>query len=82
MRVTIPDAAKPFVENQMAKRGYEDPSQYVLSLIKRDSQQVRRDQIEEMLLEALDSPSTPMTKKDWDDVRRIGRRMLAQRKSK
>ena len=82
MRITIPDAAKPFLEKEMAKAGYEDASEYVLSLIKQRRQKVRRDEIEQMLLEAIDSPSSPMTRKDWDDIRRIGRRMLAQRKSK
>jgi len=70
------------VEKEMAKAGYEDAGEYVLSLIKQGRQKVRRDQIEEMLLEALDSPSSPMTKKDWDDIRRIGRRMIGQQKSK
>ncbi len=82
MRITIPDAKKSLVEKEMAKAGYEDAGEYVLSLIKQGRQKVRRDQIEEMLLEALDSPSSPMTKKDWDDIRRIGRRMIGQQKSK
>jgi len=82
MRITIPDAAKPLVEKQMAEEGYKDPGKYFLALVKERQARSRRDEIDEMLLEALKEPSSPMTNEDWDWVRREGRRMLARRKSR
>jgi len=81
MRITIPDAAKPLLQKQMAKAGYKDPGEYFLSLVKERQVRSRRNEIDEMLLEALKEPSSPMTREDWDWVRQEGRRMLARRKS-
>ena len=82
MRITIPDAAKPLFQKRMAKAGYKDPAEYVLSLVEQDQVRARKDEIEEMLLEALKEPASPMTAKDWEWIRREGRRMAARRKAK
>jgi antitoxin ParD1/3/4 len=82
MRINIPDAKKPFVEKQMVKDGYKNPGEYFLSLVEQQRVRRRRDEIDELLLEALKEPASPMTQDDWDWVRREGRRMLARRKSR
>ena len=48
----------------------------------RDEQERQlRQRIDAALIEGIESgPSTPMTTKDWDDIRREGRRRLAKRK--
>jgi len=82
MRITIPDVKKPFIEAQMEKAGFKDPADYVLALVERAQVKARRDNIDELLLEALKEPSSPMTKEDWEWVRREGKRMLARRKTR
>jgi hypothetical protein len=82
MTIKLPDAAKASFQKQMAKAGYKDPAEYVLSLVERDQVRRRKDEIEEMLLEALKEPASPMTAKDWEWVRREGRRMIARRKAR
>jgi hypothetical protein len=82
MRITIPDTKKPLLEKQMAKAGYKDPAKYLLSLVDTVQVKARRNKIDQMLLEALQEPASPMTKADWDWVRREGKRMLARRKSR
>jgi hypothetical protein len=80
MRISIPEAARPLIEERMAKAGYDDAGEYILSLIERDRHRALREEVEELLLEAIDSPTTPMTSKDWDDIRRVGRKMIEKRK--
>jgi hypothetical protein len=82
MRISLPDAAKPLVERQMAKAGYEDASEYVMSLIEREGHRVARAEVEQMLLEAVDEPSIPLTKKLLNQIRSEGRRVLSKRKSR
>jgi hypothetical protein len=82
MRISIPEAARPLVEKQMAKAGYEDAGEYLMSLIERERHRALRKEVEEMLLEAIKEPSTPLTKELLNQIRREGRRVIAQRKTR
>ena len=79
MRITIPDAKKPFVEKQMAKRGYEDVAEYLMSLLEREERRDLRAELEKELLEGLDSTLLPWTPELRDRIQRLGRR-AAKRK--
>jgi hypothetical protein len=82
MTIKIPETKKPLVEEEMAKAGFKDPGKYFLSLVEQQRVRSRREEIDEMLLEAMKEPASPMTSEDWDWIRREGRRMLARRKSR
>jgi len=74
---------RTWVEEQVKRRGYGTASEFVRHVLRREQQRERRGEIDQNLLEALDSGElTPMTKKDWDDIRREGRRRLAKRTKK
>ena len=83
MTITLPDSLSAWVNEQVEKGDYESPSDYVRRLIRQEQRRRLREQIEQNLLEALDSgPATPMTRKDWEDIRREGRRRAAARKNR
>lgn len=80
MDIELPDRARGFVEEQVAKGGYADASAYLLELVEREQQRALREEIEASLAAAAASPSSPLTQSDWDDIEREGMRVLTQRK--
>jgi antitoxin ParD1/3/4 len=75
----IPEALRPFVEGQVASRGYRDAAEYFLSLAEADRLRDIRVGLEAKLLEAIQSPSTPMTSQDWHELRRAGTEAIRKR---
>ena len=70
MNISVPDEMKAFVEAQMAQEGYASASEYLRALI-RDAQKRRaKQELEAKLLEGLQGPAVPMTREDWDSMRR------------
>jgi antitoxin ParD1/3/4 len=55
MNISLPDALKEYVDEQVSQRGYATSSEYVRELIRRDQEQRR---LRELLLAGADSPST------------------------
>lgn len=82
MTISVPDSAKAFIEEQAAKAGYATASDYVVSLVERERNRTLRQDVEAKLAEAVVAPSSPMTKGDWEDVRREGRRIIGERKGR
>ena len=80
MTISVPESAKALIDKQAAQAGYSDAAEYLLALVERDRNRVLRDEIESKLLEAVASPSSPMTARDWEDIREQGRRMIEQGK--
>ncbi len=69
MNVSLPVAQKEFVELRVSTGGYGGVSDYIRDLIRRDEQEQARARLEARLLEALDSPASEMTAKDWKELR-------------
>lgn len=82
MTISVPDSAKAFIEEQAAKAGYATASDYVVSLVERERNRTLRQDVEAKLAEAVAAPSSPMTKGDWEDIRREGRRIIDERKGR
>jgi antitoxin ParD1/3/4 len=82
MNITIPDEEKAFVEQEAARRGFGSVGEYVSALIRDDRRrQAARGRVDGLLVEGLDSgPATPMTRSDWDDIRREVHRRDAERR--
>ncbi|MCQ4161610.1 type II toxin-antitoxin system ParD family antitoxin [Roseomonas sp. GC11] len=55
MNISLPDALKSFVDEQVAGRGYGTSSEYVRELIRADQD---RQRLRRLLLEGAASPST------------------------
>lgn len=71
MNVSLPDAMKEFVEEQIAKGGYETASDYVRALIRKAQIRAAKEALDAKLMEGLESgPATPMSKADWDELKR------------
>jgi hypothetical protein len=77
--IDIPLELQPFVEDQVVRRGYRDAAEYFLSLAEADRLRDVRADLEAKLLEAVQSPSTPMTSNDWSELRRAGTEAIRNR---
>jgi antitoxin ParD1/3/4 len=81
MNIALPDAMKDFVLQQVVEGGYSTASEYVRELIRADQKQKAAERLDAMLIEGLQAGSTPLTKKDWSDVRaQVSKRLKSNRK--
>lgn len=77
INISLPDSMKAYIEEQVNKGGYSTVSEYFRELIRQDQKRKAAERLETMLLEGLDSgSSTPMTQKDWEDIRQSVRDRL------
>lgn len=70
--ISLPDEDRAFIEQEAARRGFGSVQEYMSALIRDDrKRQDARRRVDGLLVEGLDSgPATPMTREDWDDIRR------------
>ena len=81
MNISLPPTLKDWVDEQVTRRGFGTASEFVRQMLREEQQRQLHQRIDAALVEGIESgPSTPMTAKDWDDIRREGRRRLAKRK--
>jgi len=67
MNVSLPDAMKSFVDEQVAERGYGTSSEYVRELIRKDQQRL---QLRSMLLQGgLSAPGAAADKAYFEGLR-------------
>jgi antitoxin ParD1/3/4 len=84
MHISLPTPLKKWVEQQVHERGFATASEFMRDLLRQQQERERqvRARIEEQLLEGLESgPATPMTRKDWADIRREGKRRATRKKT-
>ena len=82
LKVELPDELSRYVEEQAAKRGYRDVSEYLAAVLEAEQQRELGNEIEDMLLEAVDGPFAEWNDRDVEDIRRAGRRIIERRKSR
>lgn len=84
MNIALPKSMKTFVQSQLSKGGYSSSSEYVRDLIRAEQKRKAMERLEALVLEGLNSgPSTPMTRKDWERIRKEGlARAKARRRKK
>ena len=72
MNVSLPEALKDFVEDQVSARGYSTSSEYVRDLIRKDQD---RQRLRGLLLEGAASPQAVAADADYfDELRsRVGK---------
>ena len=68
MNISLPESLRSYVESRVESGAYSTPSEFVRDLIRRDREQ---EEIEQKPLEGLESPSIPLGKNFWNDMRRI-----------
>jgi antitoxin ParD1/3/4 len=73
MNISLPDALKSFVDEQVSQRGYGTSSEYVRELIRKDQDRTR---LRGLLLQGAESAQgIPVDKTYFDDLRnRVHRR--------
>jgi antitoxin ParD1/3/4 len=69
MNISLPDALKDFVDQQVSTAGYGTSSEYVRELIRRDQDRL---QLRRLLLDGAQSPSTGLADADYFDSLRSG----------
>ena len=80
MSISVLASQNPYIERQTASEGFATPSEYMRRLIRDVQKRQAQERLEQLLLEGLNSgDSTPMTKKDWDDIRVEVRKRAAGR---
>ncbi|MGL5079340.1 MAG: type II toxin-antitoxin system ParD family antitoxin [Waterburya sp.] len=82
INISLPEEMRIYIEEQVATGGYSTTSEYIRQLIRQDRQQKAEKQLEQLLLEGLNSgEATPMTAKDWVEIRQVVTDKIAARKN-
>jgi antitoxin ParD1/3/4 len=82
INISLPDAMRDYVEEQIANGSYSTISEYFRELVRQDRERKAQDRLEALLLEGLASgQATPMTAQDWQDIRQAVRERITKRQS-
>jgi antitoxin ParD1/3/4 len=72
MNVSLPPTLHDWVREVVATSGYGNVSEYVRELIRRDRKEREAARQEDLLREGLSpGPLTDLTRKDWDEIRKV-----------
>jgi antitoxin ParD1/3/4 len=81
MNISLPDAMRTYIEEQVANGGYSSVSEYFRELVRQDQKSKANERLEAMLLSGLNSGNpTDMTNEDWEDIRQAVRERVAKSK--
>jgi antitoxin ParD1/3/4 len=70
MNVSLPRTQKEFVDRQVQRGHFSTVSDYIRDLIRREQRVLAREELEQKLLDGLNSgPAKEMTKQDWKELR-------------
>jgi antitoxin ParD1/3/4 len=70
LNFSLPEERKAFVEAQMVQEGYANASAYLRALIRQTQKMRAKEELEAKLLEGLQAPTVPMTRDDWNSIKR------------
>lgn len=83
INISLPDTLKGQVEEVIEKDGYGNASEFFRELVRNYLKQREQQQLEALLLEGLRSgEATPLTKADFEAIRKRGTERLKERKKK
>lgn len=69
--ISLSKAHKEFVEAQMAEAGFRSVSKYIDTLLRAERRRKAEEKLLALVQEAEASgPATPMTREDWDNLKR------------
>ncbi|MBD2307505.1 type II toxin-antitoxin system ParD family antitoxin [Chroococcidiopsis sp. FACHB-1243] len=82
INISLPDAMRAYVEEQVANGSYSTISEYFRELVRQDRERKAQERLEALLLEGLASgQETPITAQDWQDIRQTVRERITKRQS-
>jgi antitoxin ParD1/3/4 len=81
MNISLPDPMKQFVEEQVSAGAYSSASEYVRELVRADQKRHAKEQLEQIMLKAINSGEPiDVTPEMLEEVRQRLRARSAQRK--
>jgi hypothetical protein len=83
LNISLPASLRKWVERNVSRKGFDSAEALVVDMLRREQAQEAREKIDALLLAAIDSgESTPMTEKDWERIRTVGRQRFHARRKK
>lgn len=84
MNISLPDEMKAFVEEEAVRKGFGNLSEYVRTIIRKvQEEQAERERLDVLLLAGINSgPASPLSEKEWEQIRREGKKIIAEGQSK
>lgn len=71
LNISLPDSVKDFVDEQVAKGGYSSVNEYLVALIFQEQKRRKnQENLEELLLEGLDSGESIEVTDEWWEQKR------------
>ena len=70
LTISLPPPMKAFIDSQVAEGHYTTANEYIHALIREAQKRKATEQVEALLLEGLQSEASPMTRDDWDELKR------------
>jgi antitoxin ParD1/3/4 len=81
VNISLPTNQRQYVERKVSRGGYSTVSEYFRELLRQDEQREAEARLDSLLLQAMESGEpTPMTRKDWDDIRKEVKQRVEERK--
>jgi antitoxin ParD1/3/4 len=83
LNISLPEATRSWVEDQVRKHGYGTVSEYIRQLLRDEQKRQLREEVDNNLLDALNSgEASPLTRKDWQDIERQGLKRARTKKTR
>jgi len=70
LNISLPEAMRVFIEEQIAKGGYSTASEYIRDLIRQAQKQSQQEKLEAMILEGVDSGEPIEITDEWWEQKR------------
>ena len=69
MNIALPDDMKDFVSSEVKTGSYSSSSEFIRALIRSYQEKRQTEKLDSLLLEAIQSKKSPLTGKDFDQLR-------------
>lgn len=81
VNISLPDKMREYIDERMREGSYNTTSEYFRDLIREDQKRQAEKRLETLLIKGIESPEGTWTKDDIDDVKKLVRERLAEKKS-
>ncbi|BAZ40739.1 putative addiction module antidote protein, CopG/Arc/MetJ family [Calothrix sp. NIES-4101] len=82
LNISLPEAMRAFIDEEVAKGGYSTASEYIRDLIRQAQKKAEEKKLEAMLLEGLDSGESIEVTDEWWEQKRSQIMQRFQRKNR
>jgi len=78
LQIQLTDELSTYLQRRAAELGYASVSDYVAAILQAEQRLKSRSEIDRLLLETTDGDFADWTQQDVDDVRRVGKKLIAR----